>query len=66
MQARFGVEFGVHLKHSDARQKRRGKRFQSVLAEVPVRSLGDPLIGLLTFLRPVVPQGAAIVILFFL
>jgi len=29
--------------------KRRGKRFRSVSAEIAVRSLGDPLIELLTF-----------------
>ena len=30
-------------------QKRRGKRFQAFLAEIAVRSSGDPLIELLTF-----------------
>ena len=30
-------------------KKRRGKRFQDVLAEIVVRSSGDPLIELLTF-----------------
>jgi len=38
-------------KDASARQKRWGKRFRSVLAGIAkVRSLGDPLIKLLTFL----------------
>jgi hypothetical protein len=44
------LESGMH--YSKARilgKKRRGKRFQAFLAEIAVRSSGDPLIELLTF-----------------